>query len=312
MWFESVSGVGSTFFFTVTPEWMAPRQKAFVSADRFHIRGKHLLIVEDNENNRRILSTLAKKWGMNCTMADSGRNCLDLFHAGQHFDVAILDMQMPGMDGIMLARAIRALPRSTNLPLILLSSIGRTPAPEVAALFSCCLTKPAKPSQIFNELGRALGHEEINETPATPVVPLLTGETRSESILLAEDNAVNQKVAIHMLARLGYRADVAGNGLETIQALKRRPYDIVLMDVQMPEMDGLEATRQIRKDTSLKQRPWIIALTANAMEGDAEKCREAGMDDYLGKPIKKQDLEAVLNHARLSLIKQRSESRRPF
>ena len=308
MWFESEAGHGSTFFFTVSAEWLPARPKAYVSSDRAQIRGKRILVVDDNEHGRRILSTLAQKWGMTCTVAKDGRECLELLRADRRFDIAVLDMQMPEMDGIMLAREIRALPAGIDLPLILLSSIGRNPDPADAALFTACLTKPAKPSQIFNEIGRALGHEEIDESPAISVAPLNSKETHPERILLAEDNAVNQKVALHMLSRLGYRADVAANGLEVLDALQRIPYDIVLMDVQMPEMDGLEATRRIRAEAVPgKPSPWIIALTANAMEGDAQHCLEAGMDDYLGKPIKKQSLEAALLHARTRL-RQRDQA----
>ncbi|CAM2881994.1 CHASE domain-containing protein [Rariglobus hedericola] len=299
MWFESPPGKGSTFFFTLTCPWIAAGPKTYNPADRFHIRGKRLLIVDDNEHGRRILSTLAHKWGMVCTVAQTGRECVDLIRAGNRFDLAILDMQMPEMDGIMLAREIRALPAGVELPLILLSSIGRHPAPEDSALFTSCLTKPAKPSQLFNEIGRSLGHEEIHDTPIPIALPV-AGETLAGRILLAEDNSVNQKVALHMLSRLGYRADVAGNGLEVLAALERVPYDIILMDVQMPELDGLETTRRIRANTPAGTTgPWIIALTANAMEGDHQQCTEAGMDDYLSKPIKKTSLETALARAAL-------------
>jgi CheY-like chemotaxis protein len=305
MWFESEPGHGSTFFFTLPAEWMPARPKSFVSSDHVQIRGKRLLVVDDNEHGRRILATLAGKLGMACTEVKAGDEGLALLRAGRSFDLAILDMQMPDMDGVMLARAIRTLPACADLPLILLSSIGRHPEPDAAALFSSCLTKPAKPSLLFNEIGHALGHEEITGDSSIPVAPLIEGETHSERILLAEDNPVNQKVALHMLARLGYRAEVAGNGLEVLEALKRLPYDIVLMDVQMPEMDGLDTTRHIRTDaTPAEPGPWIIALTANAMEGDAQQCTEAGMDDYLGKPIKKQDLENALLRARTALAQR--------
>ncbi len=302
MWFESTPGAGSTFFFSLVASWAAAGPRAFHSADHFQIRGKRLLIVDDNEHGRRILATLAGKWGMDCTSLKTGDEVLHLLGSGSRFDVAILDMQMPDMDGIMLARAIRQLPAGAALPLILLSSIGRQPAPADAALFTACLGKPAKPSQLFNEIGRALGSEDPSPEARIPVPPPAPGETHSERLLLAEDNPVNQRVALHMLARLGYRADVAANGLEVLDALKRLPYDIVLMDVQMPEMDGLEATRCIRASaTPGTPGPWIIALTANAMEGDARECTEAGMDDYLSKPIKKPDLASALQRARDAL-----------
>ena len=299
MWFESEVGRGSTFFFTLPAEWIAARPKTFVSADRFGIRGKRLLVVDDNDHSRRILATLAAKWDMECTALQTAHETLELIRNGRTFDLAILDMQMPEMDGVMLARALHALPASRDLPLILLSSIGRHPDARDAALFAACLTKPAKPSQLFNEIGRALGHEQLPEPTTIPIAPPVTGEAHPERILLAEDNPVNQKVALHMLSRLGYRADVVANGLEVLDALKRLPYDIVLMDVQMPEMDGLEATRCIRANaTPDSPGPWIIALTANAMEGDAQQCTDAGMNDYVGKPIKRQELETALARAR--------------
>ena len=306
MWVESTPGIGSVFFFTIAAEWIAPGPRAYVADSSAGLRGKQLLVVDDNEPSRRILSTLARKWGLACTAVASGPEGLALVREGRRFDVAILDMQMPGMDGCMLASELRRLPGSATLPLILLSSIGRPEAPQANALFAALLNKPAKPSQIFEVLGRILGVADI-PSAADTFIPMPSLEQHSEHILLAEDNSVNQKVALHMLSRLGYRADVAGNGLEVLEACKNVTYDIVLMDVQMPEMDGMEATRRLKADPAHKIRPWIIALTANAMDGDAEHCRAAGMDDYLSKPIKKDDLASALERARAAL-EQRSRA----
>jgi CheY-like chemotaxis protein len=217
--------------------------------------------------------------------------------------VAILDMQMPGMDGIRLAREIRGLPAFNTLPLVLLSSIGRHPGPDAARLFAAFLTKPVKAPQLLNEITRILGASQATLLKPGTKEPPPTDKNhpRPEHILVAEDNPVNQKVALHMLARLGYRADVAGNGHEVLEALQRQNYDIILMDVQMPEMDGLEATRRIRERTRAGgPNPWIIALTANAMEGDRQACVDAGMDDYLSKPVKRETLAAALARARLT------------
>jgi len=201
----------------------------------------------------------------------------------------------------MLARELRAHPAGRELPLILLSSIGTNPDPADARLFSSCLTKPAKPSQLFNEIGRALGHEHISDA-LLPISPVISGVESPGRLLVAEDNSVNLKVALHMLAHLGYRADIAGNGLEVLAALEHVPYDIILMDVQMPELDGLEATRRIRAATPAgTPGPWIIAVTANAMEGDHQQCLDAGMNDYLSKPLQKPALEAALARARAEL-----------
>ncbi|MBC7367199.1 MAG: CHASE domain-containing protein [Undibacterium sp.] len=298
MWVESEAGRGSTFYFTVRAEWITLGSRApYVVVARPQLRGKRLLVVDDNQTNRRILSALAEKWGMEATVVESGTVALECLKAGAHFDLGILDMQMPEMDGVMLARALR---QRQDFPLILLSSIGRNVSAETPGLFAALLSKPAKPSQLFDTIARVFGYvPALNSAVDQPAAATTgTDSPQPERILLAEDNPVNQKVALHMLTRLGYRADTAANGKEAVSAVLRQPYDIVLMDVQMPEMDGLEATRQIKASTLPSRMPWIIALTANAMEGDREQCVAAGMDDYLSKPIKTTDLAAVLARAR--------------
>jgi CheY-like chemotaxis protein len=208
----------------------------------------------------------------------------------------------------MLAREIRKLPAREALPLVLLSSIGRTPEMEDAGLFASCLAKPAKPPQLLAIIEKHIGTPHVESLLPDLVMPASDETAHSDRILLAEDNGVNQKVALHMLKRLGYRADVAGNGREVIAALEQRPYDIILMDVQMPEMDGMEATRFIRANhPGGHPAPWIIALTANAMEGDQQACAEAGMNDYLSKPIKKSDLEIILIRAHNAVIHRKGD-----
>ncbi|MET0263551.1 MAG: CHASE domain-containing protein [Rariglobus sp.] len=306
MWLESAPGKGSTFLFTLPAEWIAPGPKSYLATDQLQMRGKHLLVVDDSETSRRILSTLAHKWGMFATIVTNGPECLESLRGGQRFDIAVLDMQMPGMDGLMLAREIRQLPGRADLPLVLLSSIGSHPEMDSPGLFAASLTKPLKAPQLFAVIAKLLGASDTGIVPAETITPPpVAGEVHAERILLAEDNSVNQKVALHMLSRLGYRADVAANGLEVLTALQQRPYDIILMDVQMPEMDGHEATRRIRASaTPTTPTPWIIALTANAMEGDAQACARAGMDDYLSKPIKKDELEAALLRAHDALAQR--------
>lgn len=218
-------------------------------------------------------------------------------------------MQMPGMDGRMLASELRKLRPGTTPPLVLLSSIGRPESPEVQQLFVALLNKPAKPSQLFDVLSRILGSTEL--PAAALATPPVVAAHHTERMLLAEDNSVNQKVALHMLVRLGYRADVAANGIEVLAACKAVSYDIVLVDVQMPEMDGIEATRRLKADPAHKTRPWIIALTANAMDGDAQRCMSAGMDDYLSKPIKKEHLAAALARAREALRQRAAPGQKP-
>jgi len=306
MWVESEEGKGSTFHFTIRAEVVPGTPLPYLSGARTHLTGKRLLIVDDNSTNRRILTTLAQNWGLAPRTADSGAVALQMVDSGEAFDVAIIDMEMPGMDGVMLGRGLHQRPGSEKLPLVLLSSAGmHNHIPE--NIFSTCLTKPAKASQIFDAIAGIFPWEE-NEAKepqlhdptvvAPDAVPIHT-----ERILLAEDNIVNQKVALHMLARLGYRADVAANGVEALEAVHRQGYDIVLMDVQMPEMDGLEATRRMVKGFPLrKDRPWIIALTANAMQGDRELCLHAGMDDYISKPLQLAELSAALTRARVAVV----------
>ena len=305
MWVESEPGRGSTFFFTLRAEWMASAPRPFHAVERPRLQGKRLLVVDDSETSRRILSTLATKWGMSAVLEADGRAALARLRAGEVFDLGILEMQMPEMDGVMLATEIKRLPAGGDFPLLLLTSIGRKPEPEHAALFAATLSKPAKPSQLFDAIARIYG--SVAPFPvAAPltVAPPEPGQVQPERLLLAEDNPVNQKVALHMLARIGYRADTAANGLEVVNAVRRQRYDIVLMDVQMPEMDGLEATRRIRAEQQAgRPAPWIIALTANAMEGDREQCVQAGMNDYLSKPLKGIDLAAALLRAREALRK---------
>jgi CheY-like chemotaxis protein len=232
------------------------------------------------------------------TPAASPREALALLRAGEVFDVAILDMHMPEMDGVMLAREIRRLRDVTSLPLVLLSSLGQGAQEPGLELFAVRLTKPAKPAQLFEALATLFKAGPAEPRPLSEHPFAVAKTTHAERLLLAEDNVVNQKVAFLMLSKLGYRADIAANGLEVLDAVRRQPYDIILMDVQMPEMDGLAAARRLREqDADPRTRPWIIALTANAMQGDREACLAAGMDDYISKPIKTEELDAALDRA---------------
>ncbi|HVU33378.1 MAG TPA: CHASE domain-containing protein [Opitutaceae bacterium] len=295
MWVQSEPGRGSTFFFTVRIEWLPDSVGSDPPFATVDLRGRRLLVVDDNATSRRILTTLAHKWGMAPVVEETAAAALARLESSEPFDLAILDMQMPAMDGLMLARAIRQRPHRSSLPLVLLSSIGRQFAPAEAEVFSAIVGKPAKPAQLLKAVATAVASPGTPAAPATPPAPAPETVTLPPwRILLAEDNPVNQKVALHMLARLGCRADTAASGHEVIAALRRQPYDVVLMDVQMPELDGLEATRLIRAEPPPGPRPWIVALTANTMQGDRERCVAAGMDDYLGKPIQSAELISVL------------------
>ncbi|MDD2763604.1 MAG: CHASE domain-containing protein [Opitutaceae bacterium] len=300
LWVQSEAGRGSTFSFTIRTEYLPAPRRPYLAGPKLHLSDRRVLIVDDNSTNRRILGAVVAGWGMAPRAASSATEALRWLHAGESFDVAILDMQMPEIDGVTLAREIRRLPGGDRLPLLLLSSLGQRETAADKGLFAANLTKPVKPSQLFDLLA---GIFRETATPPAPIrvvpKPGPAPEEHPLRVLLAEDNAVNQKVALHLLAAIGYRADLAANGLEVIEALERQSYDVILMDVQMPEMDGLDAARRIvARHPDRTQRPWIIALTANAVQGDREICLAAGMDDYISKPISKGDLSAALGRAR--------------
>jgi CheY-like chemotaxis protein/anti-sigma regulatory factor (Ser/Thr protein kinase) len=304
---ESEVGRGSTFHFSITVEPCATKPRPWLTTGQAHLSGRRLMIVDDNATNRRILVDVATGWGMESRAAASAEEALGWLREGQRFDVAVLDMHMPVMDGVTLAREIRRLRTAEEMPMVMLSSLGERDIAAESQLFAAYLTKPAKPAQLFEVLA-VLFKPEATEPAAVTAHPFVSAAaataSRSEKLLLAEDNLVNQKVALLMLAKAGYRADVAANGHEAIDAVARQRYDIVLMDVQMPEMDGLEASRQIAvRWPERKDRPWIIALTANAMQGDREACLAAGMDDYISKPMKTEELAAALDRARTALGK---------
>src|SRR5262249_5304256 len=263
--------------------------------------GKRVLVVDDNETNRRILAAYVDTWGMTARLTGSPREALVWVEAGEPFDVGILDMHMPEMDGVALALAIREHRPATVLPLLLFTSLGRREVGADGVDFAAHLMKPIKPSQLFDALVAAVASQPMRidkraSTGRLELDPDMAGR-HPLRILLAEDNVVNQKLAQRLLEQMGYRADVAANGLEAIAAVERQPYDVVLMDVQMPEMDGLEATREITRRWPRESRPRIVAMTANAMQGDRELCLAAGMDDYVSKPIRVEELIAALDRS---------------
>ena len=295
---ESQVGVGSTFYFTIVATSAPDTEPTQVDDIPNQLEGKYLLIVDDNLTNRKILAMQAQSWGMIPQATPTGEEALEWLERTEKFDLAILDMQMPGMDGITLASKIRQNPKYEKLPLVMLTSMGKPEAKNVEVDFAAILNKPTKQSKLFNTLQEIFIKQPTKPKPSRPSVSQVNQNLASQvplRILLAEDNPVNQKVAMHILKRMGYRADVAANGKEVIEALHRQPYDAILMDVQMPEMDGLEATRYICNNWELSQRPRIIAMTANAMQGDKEICLEAGMDDYISKPIRIDALVEALS-----------------
>ena len=289
-------GHGSTFRFTIeAPAAVLPgtARREFIG-EQPALKGKRILVVDDNATNRRILALQTAKWGMAVRDAGSADEAMRAL-AAEHFDLAIVDMHMPDTDGAALARHVRA--AGHTMPLVLFTSLGRREADE--SLFAATLVKPLRQSQLFDLLVSLLGGPsapKASAAPRKPAVDAAMAERHPLRILLAEDNLVNQKLALRLLSQMGYRADVAANGIEAIEAVQRQAYDVVLMDVQMPEMDGLEAAREIRRRWSDSTRPRIVAMTANAMEGDREECLTAGMDDYLTKPIRVEALVGALSH----------------
>jgi CheY-like chemotaxis protein len=281
---------------------------------RFHgaqprLAGRRLLVVDDNETNRRILILQTKDWGMLSFETGSPVQALEWVRRGDRFDLGILDMHMPEMDGLVLAKEIRKLRNEKDLPLVMLSSVGGRDEGVEPFEWAAYLTKPIKQSQLFNVMAGIFGEAQAEPVTQPANKPAQADAHMAErfplTILLAEDNAYNQKLATLVLKQMGYKADVAGNGLEAIQAVERQHYDVILMDVQMPEMDGLEATRAICARWPRGKRPHIIAMTANAMQGDREMCLQAGMDDYLSKPIRVNELASVLERA--AIILQRKD-----
>ncbi|MDX1419213.1 MAG: response regulator, partial [Rubricoccaceae bacterium] len=379
MWVESTVGEGSTFYFTtLVRETTLPDETDRPSLKGVQplLEGKRVLVVDDNATNRKILLKQTENWGMQPTACASGAEALDWLDRGGTYDIALVDMQMPEMDGLALAAAFRARPAIRECPIVMLSSVGQRI--RAGGVLDAALTKPVKQAQLYDVLTSvASTQERLRQMPAEwtapdpePTSPSMAAaspadpvrETSAEAppeapaeipaephaeppaaepnaeptpepieaapsptppqpsrkprkplrILLAEDNAVNQKVALGILSRLGYKADVAANGHEVLKALELADYDVILMDVQMPEMDGLAATRHIRQSIPREKRPRIVAMTANAMQGDRERCIEAGMDDYIPKPVRHEDLSVALDRCvRIALNRRPREAPKP-
>jgi signal transduction histidine kinase/DNA-binding response OmpR family regulator len=301
MWVESTAGIGSTFHFTIraTPAILQAGGK--FSGQQPNLVGRRLLVVDDNPTNRRIITLQTHDWGILTRETGSPAEALEWLRRGDPFDLAILDFHMSEMDGVTLAQEIRKLRDAKTLPLVMLSSVGvREPGADPVD-WAAYLTKPIKQSQLFNIMMSTFGQSDVQPTARVVAQPSKVDSDMAKrhplTILLAEDNHFNQKLAVHLLAQMGYTADLAANGIEAIQSIERQHYDVILMDVQMPEMDGLEATRQICARWPRDQRPRIIAMTANVMQGDLETCLAAGMDDYVAKPIRVHELAATLERS---------------
>jgi PAS domain S-box-containing protein len=306
---ESVPGQGSTFWFTARlarqPE--GANGHPVIKGDLVNLR---VLIVDDNETNREILQHQTRAWKMRTGSAANSSEAVEQLRsahaAGDPYKVVLLDLHMPGTDGLDLARSIRAEIGLADVHLVLLSSMGgRLDAAELkAAGIDDCLVKPVKQSLLFDCMARLMGgvaHTHVSKARKVSAPAALPVAKQKLRILLAEDNSVNQEVAQGILGKLGYHADAVANGVEVLVTLRAIPYDVILMDCQMPEMDGYEATRRIRQLEQERVVPFdwkaplhIIAMTANALEGDWEKCLLAGMNNYVGKPVRLDELRAAL------------------
>ncbi|MBI5685474.1 MAG: response regulator [Verrucomicrobia bacterium] len=298
IWVESVAGAGSTFHFTIQVKLPSEQLRPALCGPQASVIGKRLLIVEDNQTQRDSLKRQTEQWGMIAHAAATAEEALARLREGGTFDAAILDLQLPTQDGLGLAEAIRQLPAGKTMPVVLLTSArlraGDTRA--AAAGISLFLHKPVRQSQLFEMLCRAV-EGRIQQEKKAPAVSDFDEKMASRlplRILLAEDNPVNLKVGLTYLKKLGYQPESASNGLEVLQALEQKPFDIVLLDVQMPEMDGCQAAREICRRWP-QDRPRLIAVTAGVMSGDSEACLAAGMDDFLPKPFRPADLQALLD-----------------
>jgi len=299
IWVDSETGKGSTFQFEIPlhPAEISP-PPALNKPTLHHLEGRRILIVDDNPTNCWVLQMQTHSWGMLPVVAAGAQQALDRIRGGEPFDIAILDATMPEVDGYALTAQIRRLRSRDELPIVILASLAEQGHDLEKLGIHGMLTKPVKTASLLNMLCGALGGAN-SATRASPSADINEKLSLSHPlrILLAEDNPVNQRVADLLLRRLGYHAVIVANGLEALAALEQAKFDVVLLDVQMPEMDGIEAAHEICRRFSTEERPWLVALTAHALEGDREACLAAGMDAYLSKPIRSDTLGAALRRA---------------
>jgi PAS domain S-box-containing protein len=309
--FTSVANQGSTFWFTVRLEKQHTKSKTKLAAAS--LADLRVLIVDDNETNRRILEDQIGVWGIHASSASGAQDALEKLQDSSQrpYDVVLLDMHMPGMNGITLAKVIKADSKLAGTRLIMLTSLGQLMDDHQLAKagISACLVKPVKQGRLYECLtGNTAPAHLANEGQPALSGPELPPDLK---ILLAEDNVINQKVAVAQLRKLGFAPEVANNGLEAVEAMRRGQFDVILMDCQMPQMDGYEASQQIRQREQAEHlKPvYIIAMTANAMQGDREKCLQASMNDYLSKPVKDTELRAALHRCCAARVVELEETR---
>jgi signal transduction histidine kinase/CheY-like chemotaxis protein/ligand-binding sensor domain-containing protein len=299
-------GKGTNFYFSILAKPGIAATVNYTNFDLSSLKGKRVLVVDDNETNRFILKKQLDIWHFESELAELGEEGLQILSQKGKFDLVISDMQMPEMDGIELATKIKA--QFPKLPIILLSSIGDERKKQNEKLFVSILTKPIKHQELFKSITSALkkttGKKQEETVQPQQKLSSLFAEQHPLDILIAEDNVVNQTVINMIMKKLGYSVDIVPDGVQAVEAIKRKPYQVILMDIQMPEMDGMEATRIIRRD--LDYQPVIVALTANAMIEDRDLCLQAGMDDYISKPIQIDKLMEVLEKYAQKIVLKKS------
>ncbi|GAB1403162.1 hypothetical protein MASR1M74_03400 [Lentimicrobium sp.] len=296
IWVESEAGKGSTFYFTVKLRTSGiGKTKLYVRGQIPELKNSRVLIVDDNETNRHIFTLQFESWGMVPHTAKSGKEALTIIEEDEEpFDLAVIDMQMPAMDGLELGRAIKAMPFKGEVPMIMLTSLGKI-SKLPADVFDAQLSKPIKLAELFEEVLRVIAEARSRRNSlADHNIDKNLSAKLPIRILLAEDNVTNQDLVITLLSKMGYKIDAVENGRKVLEMMERKKYDIILMDIQMPVMNGMEATKAICEKYPEAERPSIIAITANAMPGDRERYLDAGMVDYLPKPIKFKDVQNVL------------------
>jgi CheY-like chemotaxis protein/HPt (histidine-containing phosphotransfer) domain-containing protein len=299
MWVESDGESGSTFYFTLVTRPAVSSARLDLDTEQPQLDGKRLLIVDDNATNRQTIVQQTRGWGMVAREVSTARQALEVLRSGENFEMAIIDTQMAGTNTQSLAEDISRLPVNRSLPLVGLCPLGQRAPEGESAHFAAFLTKPIKQSQLYNVLvdlftGRDSTERVAHETTSESSYDNELGSRFPLRILLAEDMTVNQKLVQKMLSKMGYQSDVVSDGQQVLEALTQQAYDVVLMDIQMPVMDGLETSQQIAARWAQDERPRIVALTANAMREDREACMAAGMDDYIAKPVRVAELQNAL------------------
>jgi CheY-like chemotaxis protein len=295
IWVQSLPSEGSVFNFTINAgvsNAKAPNDDMYTTVG---FKGVQVLIVDDNKTNLKILKNQMENWEMRVAATTSAEDALNQLEEENSIQLVITDMEMPGMDGVGLTRAIKNI--NPLMPVIMLSSIGDESRKKFPGLFAAILIKPVKQQYLYSSLQMALNLNNNNslfEDKSKQILSVDFAEQNPLKILVAEDNPINQKLIQRILNKLGYMPDMVQNGFEVLNEVEKNEFDVVLMDIQMPGMDGLEATSCIRKNG--RQQPYIIAMTANAMAEDKEICLQAGMDNYIAKPMKLKEIIDMLKN----------------